>query len=411
MNEETRASPWGHPTVWIEIDVLSLRHNFRAIHNHLFPAEKQATLQEAHPADPRIATSSIMPIVKANAYGHGLLGCAAIFEEEGAQRFGVALLEEAHKILAFKKTRPQESKILVLTPPLPEQADDFCRQRIEFVAADLATVEAFSAAARRHNQTLYAHLWIDTGMAREGISPHEAVSFAKKCQKFTNIQLVGLCTHFATSEDPEEGFAHTQLLLFDQARWELQKAGFSFSIVHAANSGALLRFPASHFSLVRPGLLLYGHIPHKSLSNHIGVRPALSLHTRIVAIRQIQAEQSVGYGQGYKTSKATTIVTLPIGYADGLERFYPRGLFCLIRGKRHPIVGLVCMNHCMVDVGEDTVALGDEVVLIGRQGAHAITADELAHSSNTIVYKTLASLSEKIPRIFVEPTQSLPTKE
>ena len=361
-----------------EIDCSALRENFRALR--------------------RCAGGrAIMAIVKANAYGHGMIRCAQIFRSEGTEFLGVAFADEGAELREAGDSGP----IVVLSPPLPEEADLFCRYGLDIAACSLPAMHAFSEAARSAGRTLNAHLYIDTGMRRDGIEPSEAVAFMKACSGLDNIRFTGVCTHFATSDEADRSFALRQLDLFCAAVGELEKAGYRFPFVHAANSGGVINLPQAHFTVVRPGLTLYGYDPSERQEQRVAVRPAMTLRTRINSVRHVPAGTPVSYGRKYHTGRDSWIATIPIGYGDGFTRLLTGRASCLIRGRRFPVVGAICMDQCMVDTGDTNVEPGEEVVLIGTQDSETISAAEIAATLGTIPYEVLTAVSARVPRSYV----------
>lgn len=342
----------------------------------------------------------VMAIVKANAYGHGMAECARIFREEGVDFLGVAFADEAAELRAAGDA----GRIVVLTPPLPEEAGLFCEHELDVVACSLSAMEAFSRAAIQAGITLRAHLYIDTGMRRDGIEPEEAVAFMQSCAALPGLTFVGVCTHFATSDEADRTFALRQLALFNTALHDLEKAGFRFPLVHAANSGAVVNLPEAHFTLVRPGLTLYGYDPSQDAAEPPALRPVMTLRTRINSVRRVPPDTSVSYGRRYFTREDTWIATIPIGYGDGFMRLLSGKASCLIRGREFPVVGTICMDQCMVDTGDLAVEPGEEVVLIGRQQAAQLSAGELARRLGTIPYEVLTAISARVPRVYSHRT-------
>ncbi len=352
-----------------------------------------------------------MGMVKANAYGHGIVECSQTLVAEGVSMLGVAFADEAIpvRIDSTKDSPLHTAPIFVTTPPFPHEADEYCRLNLAFSAASLETVRAFSAAAERHGITLSAHLYVDTGMRRDGIEPQEALAFMQSCEHLPNIRLDGICTHFATADESpssqKTSFAHQQLQRFHDTLHTLNNAGFTFAHVHAANSAALGNLPQARFTLVRAGFSLYGYNPSNDLSEPFAnLHPVMTLRTSIVALRRVPAGTSVSYGRRYITSRETTIATLPIGYADGFPRGLTNKAFCLIRGRRFPIVGTICMDECMVDVSDESFSVGEDVILLGEQGNSRIFANELAAALGTIPYEVLAGISARVRREYINNT-------
>lgn len=368
-----------------DIDCAALRWNFQQVRQHS-------------------GSRQIMAVVKANAYGHGMVECAEIFRSEGAEFLGVAFADEA----ALLRAEGDHQPIVVLTPPLPEEAPLFCEHGLDFVACSLDTMKAFNETAQAAGITLRAHLYIDTGMRRDGIEPSNSLDFVQACAAFSAIRIVGICTHFATSDEADRTFALQQLGLFNQTLDALASTGYTFSFIHAANSGAVLNFPQAVFTLVRPGLTLYGYNPSEQPHTHPPLRPAMTLRTKIHSVRRVPAGTSISYGRRYYTQQETWIATIPIGYGDGFTRLLTGRATCLLQGREFPIVGAICMDQCMVDTGNTAVHPGEEVVLIGTQGAATISATAIAQRLGTIPYEVLAAISARVPRIYSNRNSGYP---
>jgi len=349
----------------------------------------------------------VIAVIKANAYGHGSEHCAHIFAREGASMLAVAVLDEA---LSWRFLPEVERvAVLVVTPPFAHEADAYCdcssrtpeTAPCAFSAASVETVRAFSSAAKARGVTLSAHLYVDTGMRRDGIEPEDALAFMRVCAEFDGVRFDGICTHFASADDADKTFATKQLQRFQDTICTLGDAGWHFPMIHAANSAATADMPESLFNTVRAGIALYGCQPSHEMHTKLDLRPALTLKTRVVSLRRVPPATPVSYSGRYTTPAETTIATLPIGYGDG----FPRGLSgkasCLIHGERFPIVGTICMDQCMVDVGNAPVSVGDEVVLLGEQGNSRIFADELAEALGTIPYEVLTNISARVRRVLV----------
>lgn len=358
------------------IDTEQLRHNFRIVREH-------------------VAGRAILAIVKANAYGHGLVECAEIFRQEGATMLGVAYVQEGIQLRQAGNPLP----ILVLTPPQPEEASLYCQFELQAVACSLPVMEHFAAEARRQGVRLGVHVAVDTGMHREGVPPAELEGFLARLREFDSLELLGLWTHFASADEPDPSFLWTQWRQFREVVQRAQQAGYSIPYLHAANSAALVRFPETWATMVRPGIVLYGYQPWAG--ERLPVRPVLQLKSRVVDCRRLQPGDGVSYHRLYVAERQTTVVTVPIGYADGYRYSLSGRALCLIHGKRFPVVGAVCMDEIMVDVGDEPVQIGDEVVLLGEQGQETIWADELACWMRSIPYEVLSGLSRRVPRLYL----------
>jgi alanine racemase len=310
--------------------------------------------------------------------------------------FGVAVMSEGLTLRSYGITKP----IVVMMPPDIYDAQHFCERDLQLVACSMDILRDFDAEARRFNKIMKAHLYIDTGMRRDGIEPHEAKAFMDECASLSNVRIIGICTHLASSDDADTAFTERQLVLFENTLRELANAGYSFAYVHAGNSGALFKHSRAHFNLIRIGLSLYGIAPASVSESPL--QPVLSLKTRVNALRRIEAGDSVSYGRKFISEKATTIATIPIGYGDGYSRMLSGKAECLLHGKRFPIVGAICMDECMIDAGDEEVKLGDEVVLIGAQGDEYISARELSEKMNTIPYEVTSMITWRVPRVVVD---------
>lgn len=341
-----------------------------------------------------------MAMVKANAYGHGMIDCAREIEAE-VDMFGVAVMYEGVMLRLAKISKP----IVVMMPPDVYDAEKFCECDLQMVACSLEIMQMFDMEAKRQGVTLKAHLYIDTGMRRDGVEPHDAVSFMEQCKEFSNISIIGVCTHFATADVADKTFTQQQVQKFLDTVDSLRSAGYTFQFIHAANSSAILQHTSlqtTPCNLVRPGLSLYGLSPlQENTESSLALKPVLSLHSRVNALRRISAGESVSYGRRFIAHQETTIATIPIGYGDGYSRMLSGKAECLIHGKRYPIVGTICMDECMIDVGNDAIALGDEVVLYGAQGNEYISVQETATILGTIPYEVTTMITARVPRVLV----------
>jgi len=359
--------------------------------------------------------AQVMAVVKADAYGHGAAPVARTALAAGATWLGVAAPEEA----AVLREAGIPSRILVLGPIAPEQAELVVDHGLDQCVSDPAQADALDRMAGRRGKVASLHLKVDTGMGRVGLPPKEVRAAADHLATLPAIRLVGLMTHFADADAADPGFTHEQLARFEEAARSLRGAGIAVPLRHAANSAALLLHPGSRLDLVRPGIMLYGCHPRGARRPDDPVlHPALRLRTAITQVKDVPAGGSVSYGRTFTTSRDARIATIPIGYADGLPRLLSNHGQALVRGRRAPIVGRVCMDMTMVDVTAlPEVRVGDEAVLIGRQGDEEITADEVAELAGTISYEILCRIGPRVPRIYrptdaagVPPAAAFPPK-
>lgn len=341
----------------------------------------------------------VVAVVKADAYGHGAVRVARLLEGAGIKGFGVATVEEGCEL----REAGVQAQVLVMGAAYGRDHEELLARELTPMVGVAEDVELLSRAAQRlGRERVGIHVKIDTGMTRLGVVHSRFEDFLRRCARFPNIRVVGLATHFAMADAADPAPTEQQLRLFVACLDRARALGADPQVIHAANSAAALRFPATRFDLVRPGILLYGAAP----SEHVpmqGLRPVLSLHTRINAMRQVPAGTAVSYGASFTTSRPSVIATLPVGYADGYSRSLSNRAQVLVRRRRAALVGTVCMDLCMVDVTDvPGVQVGDRVTLLGDQDGLTITPEELAGWAGTIPYEVLAGISRRVPRVYPE---------
>lgn len=335
-------------------------------------------------------------VVKADAYGHGAVRVARALEP-ACDALAVSLVEEGLELRAAGIRCP----IVVLGAFYDGRQDDVLNARLTPVAYDLADIDRFATAAARRGRRADVHVKIDTGMSRLGVATDDVPAALAALRSRPALRLAGLCTHFASADvssaEPTEEALGRFAGCLDLARQE----GFSDLVNHAANSAAAVRFPAARLDAVRPGLALYGTMPSPHVTLE-GLEPTLRLSTRVMAVHEIPLGATVSYGGLWRAPRPSRIATLPIGYADGYPR-HVTGAAVLIRGRRAPLVGAVCMDMLMIDVTDvPGAAVSDPVTLIGRDGAEAITVDDLARWAGTVSYEVLCGISKRVPRVFTD---------
>jgi alanine racemase len=341
---------------------------------------------------------SILVVVKAGAYGHGSIPVSRRLLQLGADMLGVALVEEARELRAAGIHAP----ILVMGTEFPEQAEAVLELRLTPVLATMSFARALSAVAGTLKTNVPVHVKIDTGMGRIGIPPEEAPDFIAALGRLPGIDVQGLMTHFADADLRDKEYASKQLDRFELLIAELSARGITIPVRHAANSAAILDYRRALFTMVRPGLMLYGYNPLEAGVEKADLRPVLSLVTRVAFLKQVPTGVPISYGRTFVTKRKSLIATLPIGYADGYSRRLSNIGEALVRGVRVPVVGRVCMDMCMIDVtGVPGIAEGDSVVLIGSQADERITADDIAKKTGTIAYEVLCGISSRVPRIYL----------
>jgi alanine racemase len=268
--------------------------------------------------------------------------------------------------------------------------------------ADSATISLLGDAAKGKSRPFPVHLKIDTGMGRIGCTPREAPDLAEQIDRDRNLYLEGTCTHFPRADGVDQSFTRYQLDLFLKAVEEIRKRGIDPGLLHAANSGAILGLQESHLDMVRPGIILYGYYPSKEQPRPLDIKPVYELETEIFFLKKVPADTPVSYGSTYHTREETYIATLPIGYGDGYSRLLSNSATVLIKGNTYPLVGRVCMDQIMVDLGHSTdVKLYDRAVLFGPDPTGP-TAETLAALIDTIPYEITCAVSKRVPRIFID---------
>ncbi len=342
----------------------------------------------------------ILAVVKAQAYGHGAVAISRNLLRLGADMLGVALVEEGKELRAAGIQAP----ILLMGSLFPDQAETAVLLRLTPAVYTISLARALSEAAQRLKTAVPVHVKIDTGMGRIGIAVEHAVAFIRDLRRLPGIEVEGLMTHFADADLRDKQFASRQMELFERLVRDLDAAGITLSLRHAANSAAVLDFHRALFAMVRPGLMLYGYSPLESEPGRSDLEPVMSLVTRIAYLKQVASGVPISYGRTFVTKRESIIATLPIGYADGYSRSLSNCGEALVRGMRVPVVGRVCMDMCMIDVtGIAGVREGDEVVLMGKQGTERISASDIAEKIGTIPYEVLCGISSRVPRTYHWP--------
>jgi alanine racemase len=347
-------------------------------------------------------------VVKAHAYGHGIKEVSRKLVSCGVDYLGVATTDEA---LALRDYLGPGVSILVLGSIFKEEVNDILRHNIVQTIADAAIASALSHAAKRFKRPARAHIKVDTGMGRIGVWHQDAIDFIKWVKSLGGIEMEGIWTHLS-SADEDEAFTNEQIYIFRELVRDLEAAGIHIPLRHVANSMAVIGFNDSHLSLVRPGLVLYGLYPRSDLKEKVDFIPVMTIKTRIVFLKEVPAGRHISYGKRFTTTGSTKIATLPVGYGDGYPRALSNKASVLIRGQRAPVVGTVCMDQIMVDAGHiPGVSVGDEVVLLGRQGNKEVSAEELAELAGTIPYEIVCSIAPRVPRVYIDRKNSLGAQE
>lgn len=345
----------------------------------------------------RVAPAKVWAVVKANAYGHGAVPVAQAAIQAGAQGLCVAIVDEGVALRRAGATCP----ILILSEQPPEMNDFIVGYELTPTVSTTRGAATLAAAASAADKKVAVHIKIDTGMHRMGVSPAESLQLAKFISSFDSLSIEGVYTHFAVADEPEHPANKKQLDVFVSCLDTFAAAGIAPSLVHAANSAAALSMPDSRFSMVRLGIGMYGLLPGPGVAEHCaGLIPALSLKAKITAVRWVDEGEAVSYGLRTPLKKSSLIATVPLGYADGVPRtLSTTDIRVLVNGIPRRIAGTVTMDQLMIDCEQDSsVTVGDEVVLIGKQGDARVSADEWANALGTIGYEIVCGIGPRVPR-------------
>ena len=367
----------GRPT-WLEIDLQAIAQNVRKLASWVGPAVK------------------IMAVLKADAYGHGAAKVARTALHNGAAWLGVACLGEA---LALRHVGI-DAPILILGFTPAWQVRDVILHNVVVTVFCPEVAEALSRAAQDLGRLALVHIKVDTGMGRLGLAPKDVANFVQSLHHLAGIQVDGIFTHMSAADEPDLSYTHWQLAQFDEALARLRDLSLLPQHIHAANSACLFRLRESHYNMVRPGISLYGLNPSPEAPCPPGMRPALAFKCQVAQVKELPAGSFVSYGRTFQTTRPSRIAVIPVGYADGFRRAPTHWGEVLVRGRRAPVVGRICMDQTMIDVTDiPGVRQGDEVVLIGAQGRDAITVDEVARQLGTINYEVVSEILARVPRM------------
>lgn len=362
-----------------EIDLDAIQHNLRQVRSRIGSGVK------------------IMSVVKANVYGHGIIEISSALQEAGTNYLGVGILEEGISL----REHGVEAPILVFAPPFLEQVETALDYDLDTTVCSSVSAEALNVLSSKRGRRAAVHVKVDTGMGRLGVDYREAVEFTKHVASLVNLEAQGIYTQFATADEKDSVFARTQLDRFQGVVSTLSNCGVDIPLKHCANSAAILNLKGSYFDMVRPGIMLYGYYPSRETNDILPLRRVLAWRSRIGFMKRVGAGTPISYGRKYVTDSPTTIASIPIGYADGLNRKLTNTGEVIIRGRRYPLVGSICMDQVMVDLGTSTNAkVGDDVTFIGVDGGEEISAWDIADKLGTIPYEVCCAISDRVPRLY-----------
>lgn len=361
-----------------EINLNNVEYNYKLIKNYVKGAD-------------------IFPVVKANAYGHGIIEVSRLLRKIGIKYLSVAFAEEAIKL----RENGDTGNILLIVSGNPNEAEYVAKYNFETVISDIQMLKEYDKAAKKYNKIINLHLFLNTGMNRDGINFEDAELFMQEALKYKNINIKGILTHFATAEFDDSQFADEQLDKFDKTVFNLKAKGYNFKYIHTANSGGIYNIKGAIKNAVRPGLSIYGYLPSRKLNEKNKFKPVLTLFSKILLIKKIKKGETVGYAHKYFADKDKNIAIVALGYGDGYTTLLTNKGKCIINGKKYNIIGSVCMDQLMVDLENDYAEVGDKVVFIGKQGKEKIDVFDISDQSGLIPYEVLTLLTERLPRTYI----------
>jgi alanine racemase len=363
----------------LEVNLTKIRENFHTIKKHVGPAK-------------------IMPILKANAYGHGLIKIAQLMQDLKADYLGVAVVEEGMLLREYGIKIP----ILVLGGIWGNQVPLFIKNDLTITASSIEKIIQINETAAKMNTKAKVHIKIDTGMERIGVHYYSAEKLLNTSLICKNIIVEGIYSHFANSDSKDLTHTKLQLERFSEVISFYEKKSLPFPLRHISNSGGILQMPEANFDMVRPGILLYGVYPSDEVPKLLNVMPALNWKSLVIYFKVIKPGHPVGYGLTWQSDKQVRAVTIPVGYGDGYFRNLSNKSEVIIRGKRFPLIGNVSMDQIIVNIDNDSAYNGDEVILLGSDGKVSITCEELARWAGTIPYEILTNINTRVPRVYTD---------
>ena len=374
---------------WLEIDLDALANNYQLISDMV---NKDVT---------------VMPIIKADAYGHGSIRCARALLDCGAERFAVATIDEGIHL----RQAGIDAPILILGYTPLRQIATAVNNQLVLTVYDLDQATAISKIAAKSKKQAFIQIKVDSGFTRLGFAVNEqAVDDVLAISKLKKITIEGVYSHFASADSLDKSFTHTQAANFFTFLDKCAAKGITFPLRHIANSAAIIAYPEYHFELCRPGIVLYGCNPSDEVKAPSGIKPVMAVKAEIARVMQVPPKTKVGYGCTWISDRDTLIATIPLGYADGISRLQNKNGSILVNGQRAPIVGRICMDQFMVDVTDISCELplqkGDIVTIMGNDGSGNISAEELGQRMGTINYEILCMLGNRLPRIYLEKEKS-----
>jgi alanine racemase len=377
INQPVIAAGGGVRATWAEVNLEKLEQNLAAIKQKVAPAK-------------------VMLVVKANAYGHGLVEVSKALAGK-TDYVGVAVLEEGILLRNLGVTAP----IIVLGGIWSDQIPQYLENDLTLTASSVERLEQINSAAAQMGVKARVHLKIDTGMERLGIHYYSAHFLQEAALKCSHVDVEGIFSHIANADSPDLTHARLQLERFNEVVRFYERRSLPMPIRHIANSAAVLQLPESYLDMVRPGIMLYGVYPSPQVPHSIKVEPALAWKSRVVYFKVVKPGHAVSYGSTWQSDHLVRVVTVPVGYGDGYFRSMSNRARVIIRGKKYPQVGSICMDQLMVNIEWDSAFHGDEVVLLGEANGERITVEDLAEWAGTIPYEILTNINTRVPRVYL----------
>jgi alanine racemase len=377
IGESVITTDGGVRATWAEVNLSRLEYNLAAIKRRVSPAK-------------------VMLVVKANAYGHGLVAVSKALAGK-TDYVGVAVLEEGILLREIGITAP----IIVLGGIWGDQIPRYLQHDLTLTASSVERLQQIDAVAAKLDVKAKVHLKIDTGMERVGVHYYSAHLLQEAALKCRHVKVEGIFSHFANADSSDLAHARLQLERFNDVLRFYECRSLPMPMRHIANSAAILQLPESYLDIVRPGIMLYGVYPSSEVPHTVEVKPALAWKSRVVYFKVVKPGHAVSYGSTWQSNHETRIVTVPVGYGDGLFRSMSNRAKLIIRGKKYPQVGSICMDQLMVNIEWDSAYNGDEVILLGEAGSERITVEDLAEWAGTIPYEILTNINTRVPRVYM----------
>ncbi len=377
IDPEAISAEGGIRATWAEVNLKRLESNLAAIKR-------------------KVAPSKVMLVVKANAYGHGLAEVSKVLAGK-SDYIGVAVLEEGILLRELGVTAP----IIVLSGIWREQIHRYLQYNLTLTGSSVERLQQIDAVAGRMKVKAKVHLKIDTGMERIGVHYYSAQSLQESALKCVNVEVEGIFSHFANADSKDLAYARLQLERFYEVLRFYERHSLPMPMRHIANSAAVLQLPESYLDMVRPGIMLYGVYPSPEAPRTVEVQPALAWKSRVVYFKVVKSGHPVSYGSTWQSNHAVRVVTVPVGYGDGYFRSMSNRAQVILRGKKYPQVGKICMDQIMINIEGDSAYNGDEAILLGESGGERIAVEDLAEWAGTIPYEILTNINTRVPRVYL----------